>query len=35
MGLDALPQGMERLARQAQLAGQAGRRLTFGHTAQQ
>lgn len=35
MGLDAPPQGMELLARQAQLAGQAGGQLTFGHTAPQ
>ena len=32
-GLAALPQGMERRARQAQLAGQAGRRLTCGSAA--
>jgi hypothetical protein len=35
VGLDALPQGMELLARQLQFAGQAGRRLAFGDRAQQ
>jgi hypothetical protein len=35
MGLDALSQGMEPLARRAPLAGQAGRGLAFGHTTKQ